>query len=625
MTRALEEAGSSGSPPAIGAHRLLGDGASTALVRPDGEIDWWCAPEMDGTPALWSLLDAGGAAARWQGVRMARADGVPAGSALRTVLHHPRGCLECWDVLAGRNEGQPSLVRLIRNLDGELDVVHELALGGFDAPWASWSPGGAEVAGGFFVRVAGGRELETGGPGRDDGRWRCRRLEAPEGEWAGLVVAWGHLSDADPERLLGILAAARGEDARVVALAKLPRRRSDRAVDALRVLHCCTYAATGAVVASPTTSLPEAPGGDRQFDYRYSWLRDASLAVSVAALIGRRDLARRYLGFVIDRVGEAGVPTAPVSDVRGDPVPPERDVLGVSGWGGSEPVRVGNGAGNQVQYDALGLLVEAVSVHLQLGASLDPACWEVVRAVADAAVEPDERETSGIWELRRPKALVSADIGRWLALDRAVWIARGWRPWTRRGHWKQARDALRGRILDALDDEGGLPQSYDDTESHADASALMVVVFGMLGRRDPRAGRLVDATLARLGSWPFVYRYEPGSDDGFEGREGAFLPVSWWAVAALAELGRLQEAEERLAALDRVTPRLMAEEIDPETLQSLGNVPLVWSHMEAVRALYVVDAAERRRRHGAAGLWAWRIGRHLTQRWHGPERATSGR
>jgi GH15 family glucan-1,4-alpha-glucosidase len=298
-------------------------------------------------------------------------------------------------------------------------------------------------------------------------------------------------------------------------------------------------------------------------------------------------------------------------------VPEEREVHGIAGWGGTGPVRVGNAAGGQVQYDALGLLVEAVSVHLQLGAALDPACWKLVRGVADHLVAPPTRRTSGIWELRDPSDLVSADIGRWLALDRAVWIARGWRPWARRRHWKQARRAVRDRILGALDGEGGLPQSYDDTEPVADASALMVVVFGMLDRRDPRAGRLVDATLARLDAWPFVYRYEPGSDDGFAGREGAFLPTSWLAVSALAQLDRVDEAEARLAALDRAVPRLMAEEIEPEGLQSRGNVPLVWSHMEAVRALYVLDAARLRHRAGAAGLWAWRLGRYLQQRFTG--------
>jgi GH15 family glucan-1,4-alpha-glucosidase len=431
-----------------------------------------------------------------------------------------------------------------------------------------------------------------------------------------LVIGTAPLPVGTAEQLLDRLRQIASRQEERLATVRLPRTHPERALDALRVLDALTIG--DGVLASATTSLPEAVPGDRCFDYRYCWLRDAALSVSVASLLGADDSARSFLTFAQRQLGDDPLAAPPVATIGGGPVPEEREVPGVAGWGGNGPVRVGNAAGSQVQYDALGLLVEAVSVHLQLGASLNPACWGVVCAVADSLVDPDERRTSGIWELRTPRQLVSGDIGRWLALDRAIWIARGWRPWSRRRHWKRARDQVRQRVLDALDDEGGLPQSYDDRSPKPDASALMVVVFGMLGPRDPRADRLVDATLARLGAWPFVYRYEPGSDDGFEGREGAFLPTSWWAISALAKLGRIEEAESRLEALDRVVPRLMSEEIDPESLQSLGNVPLVWSHMEAVRALYVLDAAQRRHHYGPVGLWTWRIARYLQQRFSGP-------
>jgi GH15 family glucan-1,4-alpha-glucosidase len=267
-----------------------------------------------------------------------------------------------------------------------------------------------------------------------------------------------------------------------------------------------------------------------------------------------------------------------------------------------------------VQYDALGLLVEAVSVHVQAGGTLTQDVWHLVRRVADTLSADDlERVTSGIWELRRPRHLVSADIGVWLALDRAVWIARGWRPWTRRRRWIRARDAARDRVLGALRPDGTLPQAYDGRPA-ADASALMAVVFGMLDRDDPRASALVDATLRELDCAPFLYRYEPGGDDGFRGVEGAFLPASWWVVSALAACGRVDEAEERARALDRALPALLPEEIDPESRVGLGNVPLVWSHMEAARAMYVLDAARLRRRLGPLALAAWRGQRYLRAR-----------
>lgn len=597
----------SADAPPIAAHRLLGDGSATALLRPGGEVDWWCAPAMDDPPVLWSLLDPAGAAARWLGVRLSAAAGRAAGPVLDTMLHAEAGRIETRDALHCADDRGSTLVRLIRGVDADLDVEHELALGGFDLPWATWR-GQTAVVGGREVRVLGGTSTV-------DGRWLRSRVAAPRGEWAALVVTFDPLRSADVAGLLADLDEAQAEDDRLLEGATLPSHSPERAADALRVLRLCTFAETGAVVASPTTSLPEAPGHDRQFDYRFSWLRDAALAVSVAALLGRRDMAEDYLRFVVAQTHEHRLPSRPMTDVRGQDVPAESEVSGVAGWAGSLPVRVGNDARDQVQYDALGLLIEAVSVHLQAGGRLTHDVWELVRTTADELSRDGlPRMTSGIWELREPKDLVSADIGIWLALDRAVWIARGWRPTARRGRWKRARSAARDRVIGALREDGGLPQAYGDQGSCADASALMAVVFRLFDRRDPRASGLVDATLAALDCAPFLYRYEPGGDDGFAGSEGAFLPASWWVVSALASCGRLAEAEARAQALDRALPALLPEEMDPESRQGLGNVPLVWSHMEVARAMYLLDSARLRQRTGPLGLAAWRLGRWLRMR-----------
>lgn len=594
--------------PPIAAHRLLSDGRSAALVRPDAEIDWWCAPDFDSPPLLWSLLDAEGGSARWRGARMVRAGGHPAGPTAHTIVLTDGARLECWDgLVAGDDEGS-LLVRLIRCARAALDVTHELGLGGFDGPRASWNDEHEAVIGTTTVAVDGGNA-------RLDGHRLLTRVQAPAGVWAGLVIGTGRPVPANPDALVERLRAAEAKAEGIRAGARLPRHHPERAADALAVLEACTYRRTGAVIASPTTSLPEAPGADRQFDYRYTWLRDAALAVSVAALLGRRTVAERYLAFVKGLVGPDGVPSGPMVDVRGHPVPSEREVPGIAGWAASRPVRVGNAASDQIQYDALGMLVESVSVYLQTGGALDAETWEIVKAVADRMAGDDETMSNGIWELRDQHPLVSADIGRWLALDRAVWIARGWRPLTSRRHWKSARDRARGRVIDALGDDGGLPQIYGDLTSGADSSALMAAVFGMFDRRDPRASLLVDATVAALEAGPFVYRYEPGGTDGFAGKEGAFLPVSWWAVAALAATGRVHEAGARADEMCASLPRLLAEEVDPETGTGLGNVPLVWSHMEAARALYILDAAALRQRFGPVGLWGWRLARYASLRW----------
>ena len=188
------------------------------------------------------------------------------------------------------------------------------------------------------------------------------------------------------------------------------------------------------------------------------------------------------------------------------------------------------------------------------------------------------------------------------------------RYWPRAALGGGARRECRERVLGELRDDGRLPQVYGGHPDDADAAGLLMVIFRLLDRRDRRAAGLVDAHLRLLGAGPFLYRYEPGRDDGFAGVEGAFVPCSWWAVSALAALGRLEEAEERADALCAVLPPLLPEEIDPGTGLGLGNTPLVWSHMEMARALHLLDAAAVRRRFGVAGVIVWRLGRHLRAR-----------
>ncbi len=608
----LNDSARSDGPPPIGAHRLIGDGRSAALVRPGGEIDWWCAPDLDSPPLLWSLLDPAGAAARWLDVRQHRAAAIPAGSGTRTVLQGPRGRIECLDGLLRQGSGPPALARLVRGLDADLDATHELTAGGFGEPAGAWR----ETATGL-VTLAGAAQLRVfGASAVVDGRTLRTRVTAPRATWAGLCLSLDPDRAGGPHDWLEEIEGNLADDEEFIRLARLPEVGRSRCGDALRVLRQCTYTASGSVVASVTTSLPEAPGHDRNFDYRYGWLRDGSLAVAIAAQLGRADLAERYLAFVTDTVHARQGPIRPVADLRGADVPPEREAPGISGWAGSTPVRVGNAASDQRQYDALGFLLEAVWVYVQQGAALRPRVWQLVRDIADAlAADGLERSTSGIWELREPRNLLSADIGVWLALDRAVRIARLHRPWHRRRRWIAVRDATRDRVLGAMDDDGFLPQAYPDGDPpRADASALLAVIYGLVPARDARAGRLVDSMTERLGVGPFLYRYEPGEDDGFHGTEGAFVPVSWWLISALATVGRVAEARELAERLDRALPALLPEEMDPESGAGLGNVPLVWSHIEAARAMQLIDTAQLRRRYGRAGPLARQARHFLTTR-----------
>lgn len=591
--------------PAIEDHRLLGGGRCAALILPDALIDWWCAPSFDSPPLLWWLLDPGGAAARWHGSRPLHRDERPAGPSARTVIEIDGRRVECWDGLVDEEQGTGTLlIRLVRALDEPLEVVHELAAGGLGTAAGSWT-GGTTTVGSAQLAVVGGAS-HSHGPSL------TTSVAARPGRWSGFCVGVNAEAPGTPADLVELLAKAEDRVTKLLARGRLPRHHPERARDALLVLDACTYHPTGAVVAAATTSLPEAPGGTGQWDYRYTWLRDASLAVSVAALLGQRDAARQYLDFVHDMTKGRNVPSGPLTDVRGETAPTEREV-DAAGWADSRPVRIGNDARDQIQYDALGLLVQAISVYLQTGGSLDAATWDLVKSIADELSGEVQAKTNGIWELREELPLVDADIGRWLALDNALWIARLRHPLTRRAHWKRARDEARARVLSAIRSDGGLPQAYCAGRDWSDASALMVPVFALLGN-DDRAGALIDAVRADLAAPPFLYRFPPNSP---EGREGAFLPVTWWAATALAVVGRYDEARELADELCRRLPRLLSEEVDPATGVSLGNTPLVWSHMEAARTMYVLDAARVRRRFGVAGLAAWRLFRYAQLRRRG--------
>jgi GH15 family glucan-1,4-alpha-glucosidase len=288
------------------------------------------------------------------------------------------------------------------------------------------------------------------------------------------------------------------------------------------------------------------------------------------------------------RLGGDAILEAPVRTVGGDTVEAERAVTGVEGWCDSVPVRVGNAAGSQLQFDALGFVLDALSHYRRHDRRLRARLWSVTRILADRAADPTNAQPSnGIWEIRTPARFVSADIGCWLALDRALKLGRR-RPGALsvRRRWRRARDEVRARVLGALRADGTLPQVYGG--DRVDACALLLVVFGLLPATDPRAHRLVDATIGALGAGPLLHRYAPDGHDGFAAGEAPFVPASWWAVTALAVLGH-PDAQARADQLCEMLPMLQPEEFDPARREALGNTPLLWSHAECARALFELD------------------------------------
>lgn len=539
---------------AIGTLRLVGDGRSVFLLTPDAGVVWWCTPRVDADPTLWSLLDSHGPAAVFDDVEAVSQAPSPAGAMTWTRLSARCGIVEVRDGLVGGR-----LTRIVRCVDAVLDVCHRV---------------GAKV---------------FGQPGAVE--WTSTQLTAEPGDWVGLAIARGGVERIDgpaAERALNDIQAVferadRGRDS---------GQHADRVRDAFAVITALSYAPTGAVPAAATTSVPESIGGDRQFDYRYAWLRDGSLAASVAALHNRMRLAADFLGFIermADRVFEA-----PLFTVDGGPVPRETYVDNVSGLHESTPIRVGNAAVDQLQFDALGFVVEAVSTYTREGGRLHRNMWRLVRTIADRCCDAEPADSNGIWEFRERQPFVSADIGRWITLDRALRTARRRRPWTRRRHWRRERDAAAARVLQELRSDGRLPQIYGGDPDNVDASALLIVMFGMLAGEDPRARTLVNAHLDRLSEGVFLRRYRRGKTDEFVGDDATFTPCSWWAVTALSATGQHKQARRRADALCDALPRLLSEQFDPASSLSLGNTPLVWAHAELARALRVLEVESTR-------------------------------
>lgn len=578
--------------PPIAAHRLLGDGRAVALVLPDGSVDWWCAPEPDDGPLLWRLLDAAGPAACWSGVLAAGRAAAVAGPALRTTVSSDGVLVQLLDALV-RIDGLLALGRFARSVDVDVALTHEvgIGLGGFGAS-GEQRPGWHDDGEVIELSAEGRRVVLRGSaPTTVMGGVARTVVEVVADQWRGVVVGVGDGDLPDPSIVAEQAEAELRAHDDELAMCQLPSRLDDVCVDALSVLTACTSERTGAIIASPTTSLPEVVGGDRQFDYRYCWLRDSAQAVSVASQLGRHDAARRMFDFMAG-LGPKRLLRSPVFTVRGTAVPEERQIDSVAGWGASRPVRVGNDASGQVQHDVLGIVVEAVTAFEESGDGLRAADLSIVAAFADRARQVPGA-TNGIWELREPVQVVSADIGRWVALDRAVALAHRHRRfrWARRARrWATTRDEVVAQVLGALRPDGSLPQAYDDAGETHDASALLAVIYGLIPPEDPRAHALVDATLDALGQGAFVRRYA-GVDDGFAPGEGAFVPCSWWAVSALAVLGRKDEAWARACAIRAALPGIQPEQIEVATGEGLGNVPLVWSHTEAARAAILLERA----------------------------------
>jgi GH15 family glucan-1,4-alpha-glucosidase len=580
----------------IADYGLLGDTRTAALVSSTGAIDWLCVPRFDGEPVFGRVV--GGPSAGTYRVGPAQ----PAKVVARGYRRHTATLVTTWVTDQGRLTLSEAMVAevsgtllpatlLVRRLTvegGPVDAVVEFdpRLGDRHRRPRVQRRGSDLVCGwGSFALSLRCDPDVTITPGR------ATSVTVTPDAPVTLVLGVAHrepLVHVDPATAWDLVAV--DEQAWRSWAASIDERLPSReaAVRSLLTLRLLTYSPSGAPVAAATTSLPEDPGGIRNWDYRYAWPRDASIGVAAFLGVGKVDEARGFLGWLLhaSRLERPRLPALLTLDGRH--APRERELHGWVGYAQSVPVRVGNGAADQHQLDGYGWVIDAAWVLVDAGHPLYSETWRAMRGFADRVAHRWRDPDAGIWEIRDDAAHhVHSKMMGWLALDRALRIAQTHRTPTRqRRRWETARAdiaaEIRARGFDPA--RGSYTRAYGSTD--LDAALLILPLLGIENVESPRVRGTIDAIKDELSAGgPLLFRYPPGRD-GLPGTEGAFLPCSFWLVQALAVSGRRREASELFEALlECASPLgLFAEEMDPATGAHLGNFPQALTHAALIQA-----------------------------------------
>ena len=592
----------------IGAYGMLADCNTAALVGLDGSIDWLCLPRYDSRSVFAQILDpdAGHWSIRPRGQYTATRRYVPGTLVIETTFETGNGTARVTDALAfpqgqrGHALGldvQHEVLRLVEGIDGYTQFDLELALRpeyGLGIPLIELIVGGAVTLGGPD-RFA----LSANVPLFCDGCLVRASLAVEEGESFGFALRWAPAEHTPPQptaaediadRIVDTVTAWRSwEDDHDIYVG--PHRELVKLSS--RVLKGLTYRPTGAIVAAPTTSLPETIGGDRNWDYRFGWIRDASFTLDALWIGTCSDEVDAFVSWMAGAAGghvDERRPLQIMYGIAGERDLAERELPHLRGHRGSAPVRVGNGAWDQTQLDIYGEVLDVYCRYIEHIGHPSPQVAHFLTDLADTAAARWHERGSGIWEARAaPQHYLSGKLYCWVALDRAVRLAARIGAEDHAPYWERERDLIREAILSQgwSDRKSSFTQAFEVDD--LDASALLIPLVGMLPATDERVLLTIQAIERELMENGLVLRYR--SDDGLHGDEGTFVICSFWLVRALALVGEHERAE---ALFDRIVSHandlgLLAEEIDPRNGELLGNFPQAFSHVGLITAAWELD------------------------------------
>jgi GH15 family glucan-1,4-alpha-glucosidase len=613
-----------GSPyPPIAEYAFLSDCETAALVAPSGSVEWLCVPRFDSPSVFGSILDRDAGSFRLGPADVlvpAARRYLPGTMVLETSWSTPTGWIIVRDVMLigpwrneeGRSRSQrraPTdydaehiLLRTVRCVNGEVQLVMECEPRfDYGRSFGTWEFTQAGYHQGRCTCPATDPESElilTSDMNLGfEGPKAIARTLIKEGETLYAALSWGlPKAPADHEEAYERMVWTAHHWQHWLARGHLPDHpwRGYLARSAL-TLKGLTYGPTGAVVAAPTTSLPETQGGERNWDYRYCWIRDSTFTLWGLYTMGFDWEASDFMYFIAEVAG--GDEALQIMYGIGGERDLEEKVLDhLSGYEGARPVRIGNEAFKQRQHDMWGAVLDSVYLHTKSRDHLDEFIWPILKRQVEAALEHWREPDRGIWEVRgEPKHFTSSKVMCWVAADRGARLARIRQEDELAEKWAAAAAEIHADICEnGLDDRGVFTQHYD-TDA-LDASLLLIPLVRFLPPDDERVRNTVMAIADELTDDGLVLRYRPEStDDGLAGTEGAFTICSFWLVSALVEIGEVDRARrlcERL--LSHASPLgLFGEEIDPETGRHLGNFPQAFTHLALINAVMHVIHAEQ--------------------------------